>query len=349
MKLLVIDDNHDNLTALKAVVSDKLPGVRVFTALNGASGLEVAQAESPDVILLDIVMPGMDGYAVCRKLKADERLKTIPVLFLTALKSDRDSRVKALNAGGEGFLSKPFDELELVAQIQAMAKIKAAALAQQNDKERLAGLVAERTRALQQSHISTLNLLEDLQAENSARQKSEQALRLSEIELRCILETSTDGVLAIDSHGKVIHANQRFADIWRIPKPIMESSEDRVLLTHAMEQLADPEAFLTKVEALYNSSQDDVDTLAFKDGRIIERHSSPLLLEGTLFGRVWSFRDITDRKQAENAMSEQLIELRRWQTVTLGRENRIGELKREVNGLAARLGLPLPYSVPNNV
>ena len=74
MKLLAIDDNQDNLTALKAVVSDKLPGVRVFTALNGLSGIDLALAECPDVILLDIVMPAMDGFEVCRRLKADAQL-----------------------------------------------------------------------------------------------------------------------------------------------------------------------------------------------------------------------------------------------------------------------------------
>ena len=90
MKILAIDDNPDNLIALQAVVSDRLPGTRVLTALNGPQGIDMALAEDPDVILLDIVMPGMDGYAVCRKLKEDERLQMIPVLFLTALKTDAD-------------------------------------------------------------------------------------------------------------------------------------------------------------------------------------------------------------------------------------------------------------------
>jgi DNA-binding response OmpR family regulator len=348
MKILAIDDNPDNLTALKAVVSDRLPGVTVLTAHNGPKGIEIAQAENPDVILLDIVMPDMDGYAICRKLKADERMKTIPVLFLTALKTDRDSRIKALKAGGEGFLSKPFDELELSAQIQAMAKIKAAALAQQNDKERLAGLVAERTRALQQSQNSMLNLLEDVQNENLARKISEEALQRNEIELRCVLETSTDGILAIDSHGKVIHANQRFNEIWQIPSHIMDAGDDHVLLGHVMQQLTDPAAFLAKVQMLYNSTLDAVDTLTFKDGRLIERSSSPLLMDGKLFGRVWTFRDVTERKRTEDAMAKQLDELRRWQTVTLGRENRIGQLKREVNALAARLGQQPPYATPDS-
>ena len=104
MKILAIDDNHDNLTTLKAVVSDRLSDARILTALSGPTGLELAQAEDPDVILLDIVMPGMDGYEVCRRLKKDARLNLIPVLFLTAIKTDREGRVKALEAGAEGFI-----------------------------------------------------------------------------------------------------------------------------------------------------------------------------------------------------------------------------------------------------
>ena len=348
MKILAIDDNQDNLTAMRAVVSDKLPKVKIFTALSGAKGLELAQIEDPDVILLDIVMPGMDGYETCRRIKADEHLQAIPVIFLTALKTDRDSRIKALEAGAEGFLSKPFDDVELCVQIQAMAKIKAATLLQRTDKERLANLVVERTRALQQSQISMLNVLEDLHAENAARKKSEQLLRESEVELVGILETTADGILAVDNHGKIIKTNQRFADMWLIPKAVMESGEDQELLNHVMSQLVDPESFIETVRTLYNSKQESMDTLVFRDGRIFERHSSPLVLEGELLGRVWSFRNITSHKQAENALSQQLDELRRWQTATLGRENRIGELKREVNALAGRLGLALPYATPDS-
>ena len=94
-----------------------------MTALDGRVGLELARAHDPDVILLDIIMPGMDGYAVCRQLKADEHLRDIPVVFLTALHTDRESRVMALQAGAEGFLTKPPDELELTAQVKAMARL----------------------------------------------------------------------------------------------------------------------------------------------------------------------------------------------------------------------------------
>ena len=170
MKILAIDDQRDNLTVLKAVLLDRLPGAVLLTSLNGPTGLELARTEDPDVILLDIVMPDMDGYDVCRRLKADALLKTIPVLFLTA-HNDRDSRIKAVEAGADGFLSKPFDELELTVQVLAMSKLKAANRLQRLEKEHLAALVAERTRELERE------LAEGRQAE-SYREMGREVLQI---------------------------------------------------------------------------------------------------------------------------------------------------------------------------
>ena len=157
LKVLAIDDNPDNMTALKAVVSERLPNARVFTAANGRKGLELAFAYDPDVILLDIVMPEMDGFEVCRRLKDDQYLHATPVVFLTALRTDRESRIRALEIGAEGFLSKPFDEVEIVAQIRAMAKIKEANRRTQIEKDHLAALVKERTMELEKSHAQLLH------------------------------------------------------------------------------------------------------------------------------------------------------------------------------------------------
>ncbi|MDO8805120.1 MAG: response regulator [Elusimicrobiota bacterium] len=150
LKILAIDDIQDNLSVLETVMAGALPGAAVFTATSGAKGIGLALAEDPDVILLDIVMPGMDGFEVCRRLKADGRLKNIPVVFLTGSATDKENRIKALKAGGEGFLHKPFEVEELVALIRAMAKIKAAGAAQELEAEKLRNLVAERTNALKQ-------------------------------------------------------------------------------------------------------------------------------------------------------------------------------------------------------
>jgi signal transduction histidine kinase len=182
LKILAIDDNRDNLTVLQAVVADRLPGASMATAMHGRAGLELAREMDPDVILLDIVMPDMDGYAVCRQLKEDKQLKSIPVVFLTALRGDRESRVKALEVGAEGFLAKPFDEIELVAQIRAMAKIKAANRLRRLEREYLAALVAERTRELEQELAERKRAEEErekLQAQLFQAQKIESVGRLA--------------------------------------------------------------------------------------------------------------------------------------------------------------------------
>ncbi len=206
MKILAIDDNRDNLTALQAVISEFMPGGDLLTAPNGRRGLELALAEDPDVILLDIVMPGMDGYAVCHELKQDPLLQTIPVLFLTALRSDKDSRLKALEAGAEGFLNKPIDRIELTLQIRAMAKIKAAAIMRREANERLSVLVAERTQALLLSQTATLNLIQDLRTENAARKQSESALK----QLATAIEQAAEIIMVTDAQGLIQYVNPAF-------------------------------------------------------------------------------------------------------------------------------------------
>ncbi len=174
VKVLVIDDNNDNLISLKALIREAFPETITMTALNGQKGIELALSENPDLILLDILMPEMDGFDVCKKIKCDEKLSDIPVVFVTALKDDKEHRIRALESGGDAFLSKPIDQSELVAQLRAMLKIKIANLKKRNEKEELATLVAERTRELEKNYIATMNLMEELKKENEARKKSEE-------------------------------------------------------------------------------------------------------------------------------------------------------------------------------
>jgi len=149
IKILAIDDISDNLLSLKAILKDLFADAMVLTAQSGPIGIELAISENPDVILLDIVMPGMDGFQVCQELKKSELVRNIPVVFLTALKGDKENRIKALEYGAEGFLSKPIDETELTAQIRAMVKIKKANTEKQEENLNLNRLVIERTKALE--------------------------------------------------------------------------------------------------------------------------------------------------------------------------------------------------------
>jgi PAS domain S-box-containing protein len=163
IKILAIDDNQDNLISLKALVGESFPEATFLTATNGSKGIDLTSLEGPDVILLDIVMPGIDGYEVCQRLKADNRLRDIPVVFLTALKGDKESRIRALECGGEAFLSKPIDETELTAQIKAMVKIKEANTMKRIENDQLKMLVEERTHDLMQSQELLKGIFNNLQ------------------------------------------------------------------------------------------------------------------------------------------------------------------------------------------
>ncbi|WP_051938065.1 EAL domain-containing protein [Ferriphaselus sp. R-1] len=149
--------------------------------------------------------------------------------------------------------------------------------------------------------IGVLGIARDM----SERLRDGQALRSSEATLQAILSATEDGLLAISSAGRVLLANARFTELWRIPQTVLESSDDRMLLEHVLDQLVDAPGFLAEVERLYGSAESSFDTLQFKDGRVFERYSCPLLQDGVQTGRVWSFRDVTTRKQAERLLLQE--------------------------------------------
>jgi PAS domain S-box-containing protein len=216
IKILAIDDNRDNLTIIRALINEAFPEVQTLLATDGFRGLEMAFEKEPDIILLDIIMPGMDGYEVCKKLKAHPVTADIPVVFITAIKDDKQSRIKALEAGGEGFLSKPVDISELTAQIRAMLKIREATILKRGEKERLENLIDERTRELQKTHAETLNLLKYFQAENEKRKKSEAALKESEEKTRLFkraVDASSVGIIITDIDGRIIYTNPFYLKI----------------------------------------------------------------------------------------------------------------------------------------
>ena len=145
-----------------------------------------------------------------------------------------------------------------------------------------------------------LALLEDI----TGRKRAEGALRRSESKLLSILEATGDGILAVDKEGKkVLKANRRFAEMWRIPQSLVDAGDNRAMMDLVLEQLTDPAVFL-KNESLYDSNVTTADTLDFKDGRVFERHAFPMLMDGAVVGRVWSFRDITGHKRAKAALQE---------------------------------------------
>ena len=122
IKVMVVDDTPSARRALRAHLSR--PGYHVFEAESGPAALALLEQSEPDVILLDVMMPGMDGFETCRQIKADERFESIPVVMCTALDSQSD-RNEGLSAGADEFLTKPVNGTELRLRVKALSKVKA--------------------------------------------------------------------------------------------------------------------------------------------------------------------------------------------------------------------------------
>jgi len=138
--ILVVDDNPVNVDILRTRLA--VHGYEILTAADGEEALVVARAKQPDLILLDVMMPKMDGIQVCRELRADSSLPFMPIILVTA-KTDSKDVVAGLEAGGDEYLTKPVDQAALVARVQSMLRVKALHDTVQEQATRLAGQAAE--------------------------------------------------------------------------------------------------------------------------------------------------------------------------------------------------------------
>ncbi|MEZ4526530.1 MAG: response regulator [Desulfobacterales bacterium] len=172
--VLIVDDTPANLHLLKTILSGQ--GYAVKSAPDGAFALNYARRTPPDLILLDIRMPEMDGYQVCEALKADARTRDVPVIFVTALRDSPD-KVRAFSAGGVDFVTKPFDKDEVLARVR--------------------------------THLRLRNMRRELEERNSQycreiaeRRQTEQALCESSAHLKAIMDVLPDKLFVLDEDGR---------------------------------------------------------------------------------------------------------------------------------------------------
>jgi PAS domain S-box-containing protein len=142
------------------------------------------------------------------------------------------------------------------------------------------------------------------QSDIHSRKRGEEELKKSLSLLHSIIESTADGILVVDSEGKIVVFNERFVEMWQIPQNVVESRDDDKALAFLLSQLTNPEAFLEKVSELYNQAElDTFDVIEFKDGRVFERYSQPQRIANKVVGRVWSFRDVTEQKRTDETLT----------------------------------------------
>jgi PAS domain S-box-containing protein len=195
-RILVVDDTTANRQLLTNLLTEQ--GYIVHPASDGELALEFVKSTLPDLILLDIRMPGIDGYEVCRRLKADERTRSIPVIFISVSEDERD-KVKGFQAGAVDYITKPFQSAEVLARIQTHLRLRELT-------ERLERKVEERTEELHTANAQ-------LQRELAERRRAENALRKSEAEYRRIVDTASEGIWVLGPDTITTFVNVRMADM----------------------------------------------------------------------------------------------------------------------------------------
>ena len=140
----------------------------------------------------------------------------------------------------------------------------------------------------------------------SERAAKDRELRNTLSLLQATLDSTADGILVVDTEGKITGFNHRFVEMWRIPDHLLTSRNDAHAIAFVLDQLIDPKDFTAKIEELYTCPESESnDIIEFRDGRVFERYSRPQLVEGAVLGRVWSFRDVTERTRLEAELAHQ--------------------------------------------
>ncbi|MDD2336747.1 MAG: PhnD/SsuA/transferrin family substrate-binding protein [Geobacteraceae bacterium] len=165
--------------------------------------------------------------------------------------------------------------------------------------------LSQQTIALNTSKDQLQQTNRKLSREVEARTSAEEASSRSVSLLRATFESTADGILVVDRAGRIVDYNQKFLKLWHIPGDLIEAQNDDWALAYVADQIINPDEFNAKVRDLYSQEDEEsLDILHFRDGRVFERYSRPQRIDKRVVGRVWSFRDITEQKQANDYLRE---------------------------------------------
>jgi PAS domain S-box-containing protein len=408
-RILVVEDSPTQAERIRLLLEGA--GYQADVARNGRDALRQIATAPPDLVISDIAMPEMDGYALCQEVKSDRATKHIPVVLLTERKSPLDI-IEGMMRGADNFLTKPFEDPYLLERVRRIfehldlrrhgtleveivlrlggrdisfsadkqqifellfATFEELSLANTCLRERertldakarelevgnrtLAEQVLERTRAeeaLRRARDELERRVQERTAEltqaNAAlreevveRLRTEAAVQESEARYRSLFDDAPVGYHELDTQGRIVRVN-------RTELSMLGYTAEEMFERSVWEFMAEGDVSRQAIQTKLAGKQPAVTfecKYISKDGRRL-----PVLVEDRILrdseGRITGIRstiqDITERKRTEEQIKSQLEELQRWQDVMLGREDRVQELKREINELCRRIGETARY------
>jgi diguanylate cyclase (GGDEF)-like protein/PAS domain S-box-containing protein len=291
--LLIEDDRGYAKLIIEMTKSVKGANIVVSHAPLLMEGISVLAAKKIDLVLLDMTLPDSEGIDTFLRLKGV--VPETPIVVLTG-REDESLAFSCVKQGAQDYLFKA--EIRpplLIRSLRYALERKRAQEALKKQYDLLDQRVQERT-------VELVRINEQLKKEIEEKRRAEQSLQENEKLFRATIESVSDGIFVINENGQVTHRNARFAELWHIPEEVLATNNDDRLLAYMYENLEDAPTFLAK--ELAQTTKPSHDILTTKDGKVFERHTSPLSNDDRYAGRVWNFRDVTDRVKAEKKLVE---------------------------------------------
>ncbi len=313
-KILVVDDAPENVEAFCHILDSYLNDLELFQASSGAECIEIAKAHRPDVVLLDVHMPGMDGFEACRALKSIPETQNLSVLMVSAFMTTGRHRAAGMDCGADGYLCKPFDSAELIAQVRALVRLKRYEDELRGHHDRLEDELRDRTAKLRESECSWRRLFEE----------------------------APDPIFIEDLKGKVLEVNTAACDLHGMTR--------EELLGRNVMDLVPPEQ-RRRVAELFprweSNSLKRYDGFSYtKDGRVV-----PVEIQGRRFeylgtpAILFHVRDISERLQMET----ELVQAQKLESIGLlagGIAHDFNNILTGVIGNLALVKMDLPVDEP---
>jgi PAS domain S-box-containing protein len=322
MNILSVDDNPNNLYLIEMIA--RAHGHDVVSAHNGLEALEQLAGRTFDLIVSDILMPGMDGFQLCRTVKSDARLKHIPFVFYTATYTAKQDEKLGLSLGASRFIIKPVEPDEFLTAVEEVVREGAAGSlpVQPTDpddayenlslyNERLVRKLEHKIASLESTRIELSATIEEKNCEILQRRRAEEAHARSEEQLRLSWDASMDGMLLTDREGVILRANPAFARIFLKPPEALTGQVFATCYGEGADSIL--ETYRKQVGSRAVEAHFEAPRRRW-DGKEIWVESSNALVDlPSGLAVVSVLRDITDRKRAERERAELEDQLRQAQ------------------------------------